>query len=79
MGHSRWYQLTLHFTSQDKQSTNRGKSTSMTVHNEVNESRHDCKMLGVHLDEELRVRYNHHAKEVAVKGIKAVLARKRLK
>lgn len=54
----------------------------MTVHNVVKESRDVCKMLEVHLDKELRMTYNDHAKEVgqvAVKGIKALLARKGLK
>ena len=51
----------------------------MTVHNVGKESRDVCKVLVVHLDEELRMRYKDHAKEVAVTVIKAVWARKGLK
>lgn len=64
------------YTLPDKKK-HREKATGLTVHRLEKESMEACKLLGVHLDIELRLKYL--SKETAVKGLKTALALKRLR
>lgn len=64
----------VHFTRQIKY---KNVTTKVEIHSIAKESEDACKVLGVYLDRELR--FKEHAKRIAIKGIKAVLALKRLK